>query len=262
MNKVALLVATAVTVVGIGLLVLYMKRFEVETVGGEFIGVLIVTSDIEIGQPIGYEHLGTRRLPESFVENRHIRASDRDRILGIRVSTPLEANQSLLWTDLSTGTSDRRDLSKLLREGMRALTINVDESSLFGGLLQPGDRVDVLFSAIRPDTNRTVTIPLLQNILVLSVGINTGGPGYGARKAQGLDVNVAVTMEQATMLTHAAVRGTMQLVLRNPDDVEVVTGIPETTDTDLIEAERRAKVQHRRTPEKAPIVEITGHNGN
>ncbi|MAC26103.1 MAG: Flp pilus assembly protein CpaB, partial [Myxococcales bacterium] len=186
---------------------------------------------------------------------------DQQRVLGIRVNTPVRANQSLLWTDLATTASERRDLSTLLREGMRALTVRTGVTSAFGGLLRAGDRVDVLLTANRPGGEERVTVPLLQNVLVLAVGADTGGPDQSDEEAEqannrrGRDVSLAVTLEQATLLTHARDRGELQLILRNPDDVEIVGGVPETTDTDLIEAERRRRIQIRRQPEEQQTIE-------
>ncbi len=262
MNRTALLAAAGVTIVGVALFVLYMRRFETEAAGGEPVDVLMVTADVPLGEPLSIEKLATRQLPEAYVEDRHVLASDQQRVLGIRVNTALRANQSLLWTDLATGASERRDLSTLLREGMRALTIHADPSSSFGGLLRPGDRVDVLLTAERPGSETRVTVPLQQNVLVLAVGADTGGPdrvssegGRASTSNRGIEVTVAVTIEQAAMLTHARESGSLQLVLRNPDDVEIVNAIPETTDTDLVRPERRRAVN---TMRGTRITEVTG----
>lgn len=258
MNRTALMAAFGVAIVGIALFVLYMRRFEQEAAGGEPVEVLMVTADVPIGEPLAVEALATRSLPQAYVEDRHVLAGDRQRILGIRVSTALRANQSLLWSDLATGASERRDLSTLLREGMRALTIQTSATSSFGGLLRPGDRVDVLLTANRPGGETRVTVPLQQNLLVLAVGADTGGPDQTQeeREAARLEVSVAVTIEQATMLTHARDRGELQLILRNPDDVEIVNGIPETTDTDLVEPARIEMARMRRQPMVEAIMRI------
>jgi len=56
------------------------------------------------------------------------------------------------------------------------------------------------------------------------------------------------------MLTHARESGELQLVLRNPDDVEIVNAVPETTDTDLVEPERRRAVNTmRRSEPQGPV---------
>ncbi|MDH5492196.1 MAG: Flp pilus assembly protein CpaB [Myxococcales bacterium] len=258
MNRTALLAAVVVAFLGILLFGLYTKRFEQEVRGGEPISILMATTDIPLGEPLTRSVLGTRDIPESYIEDRHIRESDIERILGVKVSTALRSNQSLHWTDLSTTSQERRELSSLLREGMRAITVQATRSSAFGGLLRPGDRVDVLLTAIRPGGTEEITVPLLQNILALAVGADTGGPDatdeQGRRQSR--DVTLAVTMEQAAMLTHAEKRGELQLVLRNPNDVAIIEGLPETTASDLMEEQRRQRRQVRRQPPATKITKI------
>lgn len=243
MNRTALISALTVAGVTIAMFGLYMKKFELDAEGGSPLEVVMVTSDVPLGQPLSTSALGTRSLPEAFVQDRHILAADRERVVGIRVSTQLRANQTLLWSDLATASSARRDLSALLRTGMRALTLKANTSSAFGGLLRPGDRVDVLLTANTPGTSALgggrVTVSLLQSILVLAVGVDTGGPDQAQAEevranSQGFDVSIAVTLEQATLLTHARDRGPLQLVLRNPGDEVPVEGVPNVGDTDLI----------------------------
>jgi len=258
MNRTALLAAAVVAVVGVVLFGLYMKRFETEVRGGEPIPVIIATADIEAGQPLTRAMLGNRDLPQDYVEDRHIHATDLNRVLGVKLSNPIRANESVLWSDLEATGHQRRDLSELLRPGMRALTIRVGESSAFGGLLRPGDRCDVLLTATRPGGTEQVTVPLLQNVMVLSVGEDTGGPDArgGEGRRQGRDVNLAVTIEQAALLTHADDGGRLRLVLRNPEDVTILEGLPDTTNVDLIEAQARARRQTRHQPTVTMIERI------
>ena len=259
MNRTALLAALVVAALGVALFGLYMRRFEAEATGGELIAVLMTTEDMTVNAPVTEQALGIRRLPEAYVEDRHIRAADKDRIIGIRLATTVRAGQSLLWSDLETTARERRDLSTLLRPGMRALTVRAGATSDFGGLLRAGDRVDVLLTAMRPGSSDElqVTVPLLQNVLVLAVGRDTGGPDQpdeeGRRRSR--EVTLATTLEQASLVTHALLSGELQLVLRNPDDLEIREGIPETTDSDLIEPERRRRVQYRRPATMEPGIE-------
>ena len=255
MNRTALLAALAVALMGIALFGLYMQRFEAEATGGEKIAVLMATRDIPIGEPLTRDALAVKRIPEAYIEDRHIHEADLSQVLGVKLSTSVHGGQSVLWTDLATANQERRELSQLLREGMRALTIRASKESSFGGLLRAGDRVDVLLTAQRPGGSEEVTVPMLQNVLVLAVGEDTGGPDQetprGGR-ARGREVSLAVTVEQAALLTHAEERGDLALILRNPEDLAILEGIPETTATDLMEPAHRRRVQRRR-----PVEEIT-----
>jgi len=273
MNRKALIAAGIAALAGLGMLFLYMKRFEAEASGGAPVMVLMATQDIPMGTAITRQMVGARPLPSAYLEERHIRASDAERIYGIRVSMGVKANESVLWTDLATTSEQRRDLSALVRNGQRAITVRAGQTSSFGGMLRPGDRVDVLLTADRPGAAMAgvgdlvmsrVTIPLLQNLLVLAVGRDTGGeqaapgarPPAGGRPGVSLNqVTLSSTVAQAQTLTYAADRGELTLILRNPDDIAILDGLPETSANDILEPARRAILLRRERPETAPEIE-------
>ena len=240
----ALLAALVLALVGVALLLVYKNRFEERASGGAPVQVLMATQDIPLGTVLTDRMLGVRRIPASYVEFRHIRASEAPRIIGVRVSMEVKANESILWTDLATTSGERRDLSSLVRSGMRAITIRADATSAFGGLLRPGDRVDAFLTVSRDrDEAGRVTIPLLQNVIVLAVGQDTGALAEqtSSRRFSAVNqVTLSVSVAQAQLLAFATERGRLTLVLRNPDDIAVVEDLPETTVENILEAERRA----------------------
>jgi pilus assembly protein CpaB len=245
MNGKALLAALVLALVGVALLLVYKNRFEEQASGGAPVPVLMATQDIPLGAVLTDRMLGIRRIPSSYVEFRHIRASEAPRIIGVRVSMEVKANESILWTDLATTSGERRDLSSLVRSGMRAITIRADATSAFGGLLRPGDRVDAFLTVSRDrDEAGRVTIPLLQNVIVLAVGQDTGALQDDPSTRRGGSINqvtLSVTVSQAQLVAFATERGRLTLVLRNPDDIAVVDDLPETTVENILEAERRAR---------------------
>lgn len=255
MNKKALLIAVSLAVTGMVLLGLHLERFEREVAGGPKVPVVVAVRDIRLGEPIAESMLARREVPEAYVEDRHIRAADVTRLLGVRASLAIRANEAILWTDLATTASDRRDLSGLVQPGMRAITIPTDVSSSFGGLVRPGDRVDVLFTTVKRGEgvlgDEVATLTLLQNLLVLAAGQDMGAVGTATQAnpafASVNQVTLSVTAEQAQTLTFAAKNGTLTLVLRNPDDIALLEGLPDTRRFDLTEQEQRARLL-RRTP--------------
>jgi pilus assembly protein CpaB len=135
-------------------------------------------------------------------------------------------------------------------------------TSTFGGLLRPGDRVDAFLTTVEREAERRVTLPLLQNLLVLAVGGDVG-MAYEApvvdekeeRRPSSLKlstVTVAVTPRQAEVLTFAQDQGLVTLALRHPDDVTIVEALPEATRPDLMSAERREEMQRRKLPRPSP----------
>ena len=52
-------------------------------------------------------------------------------------------------------------------------------------------------------------------------------------------VTLSATLEQSQLLTQAKERGKLGLTLRNPDDIQLVEGVPETTAKDVMAAKDR-----------------------
>lgn len=244
MERKALLIAFVLSVLGGACLFMYMKRFESEASGGTKIPVLIATRDLRLGERLDKSALGARPLPQAYLEQRHIRVADIDTVLGAQVSMTVHAGEAVLWSDLSSMQAERRDLSSLIEPGMRALTVVSKGMSPFAGLLRPGDRVDLLYtSGGDMGAEGGPTITLLQNLLVLAIGNDVGTGDKGGNN--GRAVTISVTPQQSQLVTHARTIGSLDVALRNPEDIVVLKDLPETHSNDIAEAERRLKFTER-----------------
>jgi pilus assembly protein CpaB len=239
-NKPLIISATA-ALCGMALMQLHFRRLENEISGGPRTAVLIAAGDIAAGSTIEREMLGVRELPRAYMEERHIRAKEADRVMGARVNAAVKANESLLWTDIAAYQGDRGTLSGLVQEGMRAITVKARATGL-AGLILPGDRVDVLFtrSAGLNGVGGQFTSTLLQNLLVLAVGTSIGAEDEKRRRYRsGAGVTLSATVDQAQLLTQAEHQGELKLVLRNPDDIVLFRQLPRTTPADVAAGDGR-----------------------
>jgi pilus assembly protein CpaB len=138
---------------------------------------------------------------------------------------PMEANEPLLAARIS-GPGGRAGLSGVIRTGMRAVTIRVNDVIGVAGFVLPGDFVDVLIT--RQDGKggygqapmRTDT--LLQSVRVLAVDqiANENKSAPVVAKA----ATVEVDPEQAQKLALASQVGTLSLALRGQADPMATTG--------------------------------------
>jgi pilus assembly protein CpaB len=236
-NKKALLIALVAAVAGLVLLQLYMRRFEQEVTGGDPVDIVLARKDIPAGAVVTAAHISEYRVPERYVSGRNVLANDLRHVIGTRVSTTVRANEPLLWTDIARMREDR-SLANLVQPGMVAASVS---GQTFNGLLGPGDRVDVILLAggrngLTADDGKIVrAVTLLQSALVLAVG---GSISRDKSSSGGL--TLLLSPEQAQLLLVARNEGTLQLVLRNPDDLTVRETVTAVTTDDVKDPKRRA----------------------
>ena len=72
MNRTLLLLSAALLAGGILVFWMYQQQFRVEHGGGPTVEVVSALVDIELGQPVRAEWLGTKEIPQSYLEERHI----------------------------------------------------------------------------------------------------------------------------------------------------------------------------------------------
>ena len=246
MNRVAMLASLVVAVIGFVLLSIYVRQFQREASGGDPVELLAMRQDVAADAPLTEQMLVVRTLPERYLEGRQVLASDLPRVLGVRASIGLEASQTLLWTDLATTSHDRSSFSSRIPKGMRAMSVAGMGRRAFGNLMRPGDRVDVLLTKAKTGSEaRVVTVPLLQNILVLAVGSSFGATVEEDSPLRSDTVALLVTIDQASLIAQARRDGALSFVLRNEDDLEINEGLAETDDSDVLEQEKRARRQRR-----------------
>jgi pilus assembly protein CpaB len=226
----AWVVSVVAALAGVALLRVYMHRYEQEVAGGPSTSVLVLTRDVAGAATLARDMLGTRELPQAYLESRHVRARDLDQVLGAALGVPARAGEALLWTDLATLRERARAVSELVPEGMRAVTLARAAAGM-DELLAPGDRVDVLLSQERDVAAHALNATLVaENLLVLAIGGETASAASGTRAATQSRrtgaVTVSVTPEQSLRLAAAERAGSLRLVLRNPDDLAVRTVRP------------------------------------
>jgi pilus assembly protein CpaB len=231
MNLRALAFALVVAALSGTLMVLYVRKLEVETSGGSPVRVLMAVKPIEPGTLLTNEMLTARAVPQAYVESRAIRESDRSRVIGLKVETAIKPQQGVLWTDLAVTTDDRRNLTDLIQPGMRAVGIRASGEDQSFALIRPGNRVDVIANIPQPkDETQRVAVLLAQNLLVLAVGLDMGGEVVGPRSAgdrRESVLTVSATVTQIQQLALAAERGKITVALKPNGKVDLAEGIVE-----------------------------------
>ena len=141
-----------------------------------------------------------------------------DDLVGRSVLYPLAAGEPILDRQLAAAGSGL-GLSTKIPDGMRAVSVRVNEVIGVAGYVLPGNRVDILATASPTDAHQdTITKVILANVQVLTSGTRMEQDQEKGKPMQVTVVTLLVNPEQAERLALASTEGKIQLALRNPLD--------------------------------------------
>jgi len=181
--------------------------------------LVIAARDLEVGSIVGTEDLRVVDWPSDVLPPGY--ASSPSEVLGRGVITPIRTNEPLLATKLADKEAGA-GLSIVIPEGMRALSVRVDEVTAVAGFVGAGKRVDVLVTLSGRGTDGSITRVVLQNITVLAAGQQVQQDLNGRPQTVSV-MTLLVTPEEAEILALASVEGRIQLALRNTLDTGEIT---------------------------------------
>jgi pilus assembly protein CpaB len=138
--------------------------------------------------------------------------------------TPVAENEPILESKLAA-TQSGAGLPATIPEGMRALSVAVNEVVGVAGFVIPGTMVDVLVTGNVAGAGRggtdNITRTILENVKVLAAGQKIEQDREG--KPQTVPViTLLVTPDDAARLTMASTEGKIQLALRNTVDTKLM----------------------------------------
>jgi len=126
------------------------------------------------------------------------------------VLAAIEPNEPVLSLKI-TGPGQRATLSSLVSDGMKAVTIRVNDVEGVGGFVLPGDRVDVILTRNKSGTDPTSEV-VLQNVRVLAVDQSADERATKAAVSKSVTIEVEIVEAQKVWL--AASVGSLSLLLR------------------------------------------------
>lgn len=196
---------------------------------GETVSIVVPKRDMNVGDELTAENMAARDVPKEFAPSTAIGAEKFDAAKGQKLSIPIRGGEPLMWQYLERGKNP--SFSSRLNRGTRAFTMAVDEINSVSGMVQPGDRVDLLLS-LKPPRELVGQVafpnqifPLLQGVPVLATGRQTKpmydeapGPGGQVQTRQFSTITVELPPNAIKRILVAQESGRITAVLRNPDD--------------------------------------------
>lgn len=177
------------------------------------------------------------------------------------VLTAIEPNEPVLALKI-TGPGQRATLSSLVKPGMKAVTIRVNDVEGVGGFVLPGDRVDVVLTRQINKGDASTEI-VLQNTRVLAVDQTADDRAAKATVAK--SVTLEVNTVEAQKLWLASSVGSLSLLLRKAGET-AETKTRKITLKDLAgignSGATTTVVVHRATAKQSYTVPVEGSSGD
>ncbi len=194
----------------------------VKTVNAPTQAVVVAAADLSLGTELKKEDLTVVNFPVGTAPaGTFSKPAD---VIGRGLVAPMVKNEPLLPGKLASKEAGA-GLPPIIPEGMRAVSVRVNEVIGVAGYVLPGTRVDVVATANPSSQPSDMTSKLiLSNVQVLTAGTRLEQDQEKGKPMQVTVVTLLVYPDQAERLALASTEGKIQLALRNPLD----QGTPET----------------------------------
>lgn len=177
-------------------------------------GVVVAAREIPLGHVLTEGDVKVIEWPSDALPSGT--ASATTEVVGRSVVDNLDPNEPVLAAKLAE--SGLYGMVPLIPEGMRAVSVSVNNVVAVAGYVTPRTRVDVILIKDDPRVSETVSRVILENLRVLAADQVISENEEGEPEPSAV-VTVLVTPSQAEKLTLADTRGTLRLALRNTLDL-------------------------------------------
>jgi pilus assembly protein CpaB len=179
--------------------------------------IFVAVADINIGEKLDAQNVKLEKWPRDRMPEGAITVLED--VEGRFPKTRLYSGEPILIAKLM----DSNDGSKAvdIPEGYRVVSVKVSVESVVGGLVQPGDRVDLLvFLRKSAEVPETGTRTILRDVNVFAIDAETERRVDAEGQARAVrTVSVLVKPEQAEKVMLASELGQLKLSLRRPDEI-------------------------------------------
>jgi pilus assembly protein CpaB len=201
--------------------------------------VVVAKQDIPAGATIKESMLAEATLNRNMVQPRS--AVSIDRVVDKIAIAPISKGEQVLLNKV-TISGEVGSLAMKVPSGKRAVTVSVDNISSVGGMLRPGDHVDIVsmvpiptMNAEGKQVNQLATMPLFQDVLVLAVGQEFTNVPVATKEEKAASASPVITFalspQEANLIVFVQEQGKIRLVLRSPGDTQTQQVAPASWDT-------------------------------
>jgi len=226
-NIKALLISLILTLISCGLVLGYIKSLKRPIPETKDIKLLVASRNINAGEEVKPEDIASIDIPEDALPDGVI--NDRKSIEGMCAKEPVIKGEPFRPERLIR--FEELALSYSIPKNMRAVSVFVNENSIFSNLLRVGDKVDIIGNyTIKTDDNKEIKVSntIIQNAEVLAMGSNhvrlISGEIHESSDNSELPraITLCVTPIDAEKLAYTSTFADFIIALRGNDDSKLV----------------------------------------
>ena len=172
--------------------------------------IVVAAQDIPRDQAIQPPFITTKKILPNDMQSGAL--SNPGTVIGKIARTGIYEGQQIT-SSMIKFPEELKQLSKQVPAGKRAVTIPVDRVSSIDGNITPNDHIDIV--SVLAFNQESLIAPLFEDVLVLDTG--------GESRTQGQMIStltIALTPEQAALLTYVLEQGQIKIFLRSPLDTK------------------------------------------
>lgn len=226
-NKKVIAISLILAVFTTALVFLYIKRATVKPDVVAYIDVYVAAKTMPEKHEITSADLKKTRVTKEYL-NPDAALVEAD-IIGKRLKDSVIEGEQILMSRLVE--ENNFTLAYKVPEGMRAISVNVNEQVEVGNLIRPGDFIDIIASfsqeTLEQGGNKIIDLArsetVIQNIQVLALGQNIVIE-EGKLLELPKTVTLAVSPKDAEKLTYVTEFGTIRMSLRGIGDENIISG--------------------------------------
>jgi len=180
------------------------------------VDVVVAARAIAPRTVITKDMLALKAFPKEFLSPAFL--TSMEQAVG-RVATTAIAEGEILYRSRLAEKGEKTGFSTRIPPGKRAVTVAVNEISGVAGLIEPGDRVDVLVTLPREIAGKEKSRLVIEDVAVIAVGQSVEVRDPSAKDVKTYaSATLSVTPEQATLIAFGERNGVLKLALRSPSD--------------------------------------------
>jgi len=172
--------------------------------------VIVASTDLDHKAELTEENVSLENWPKSLIPEGA--ATDLAEVKSKHITTRLRPGQAVILDDVM----NRSEIPGLaIPENHKVINIKVPPEDLLGGLLRPGDRVDIIgiFDTKRGADRKSETKTFLKAIRVFNIGSSTSAQDQKKKGSASGIVGVLVTEPQSEKIVWAKKNGEIRLAM-------------------------------------------------